>query len=50
MTSKMPTEVLEKFKAAREETKAPSGEEAKEAVYKRAKEKAKKAKTLAKGR
>jgi len=46
----MPSEVLERFQAAREEKKAPSGEEAKKAVYQRAKAKSQKAKALAKGR
>ena len=37
---KMPKEVLEKFKADREEKKAPSGDEVKMEKQKRAKEKA----------
>jgi hypothetical protein len=48
MASKMPAEVLERFKQAREKESAPSGEEAKKAVYKRAKEKAQKAKAFSK--
>lgn len=46
MASSMPSEVLEKFRKQREETKAPSGEElsGREETRKRAKAKARKVK------
>lgn len=44
MAGKMPSEVLERFQKAREESKAPSGEEAKMATRKRARAKARKVK------
>lgn len=47
MSDKMPSEVLEKFKQKREETKASSGEElsGREDKFKRAKSKARKVKS-----
>jgi len=48
MANKMPAELLEKFKEKREETKAPSGEEAKVEKRKSARDKARKAKEMRK--
>ena len=46
MADRMPSEILDKFKAAREEKKAPSGEELRPDARKRALAKARKSKEM----
>ena len=48
MSSRNPAELLAKFEAVRDITKAPSGEAAKAGVYLRAKQKARKVKEMIK--